>query len=130
MLASLLVAAVSLLLPCIPGSARLSRREAVTTGLAVLAAAAPVPAYAQRSKLVPKSSAEATAAAKAFKLSKPGEESEEFKAMEARRLGGIKATSLEEDLKRSGLRSYSEALDLGVDICDTTKGIGCGRRGR
>lgn len=129
MLGSLLVATVSLLLPYTPGSALLGRREAVAAGLAVLAAA-PFPAHAQRSKLVPKSSAEATAAAKAFKLSKPGEESAEFKAMEAKRLGGVTTTTLEEDLKRSGLRSYSEALELGVDVCDTTKGIGCGRRGR
>jgi hypothetical protein len=125
----LLVATLALLLPSAPGSATLGRREAVAAGLGALAAA-PFPAYAQRSKLVPKSSPEATAAAKAFKLSKPGEESAEFKAMEAKRLGGVKPTTLEEDLKREGLRSYSDALNSGVDVCDMSKGVGCGRRGR
>merc|ERR1712087_49064 len=63
------------------------RRDAIASVSAALALTLlPVsPAQAQRSKLIPKSSAESTAAAKAYQLSKPGEESEEFKALEKRR---------------------------------------------
>jgi len=65
----------------------------------------------------------------AYALSKPGEESAEFKEMESRR-ANPKPETAEEALKRSGVRSYADAIASGVDVCDTTKGIGCGRRGK
>ena len=52
---------------------------------AVFANSAPAPAFAQRSKLVPKSSKEATESYKQFQLSQPKAESEAFKEAEKRR---------------------------------------------
>jgi len=108
---------------------RLGRREALFGGLVALGAA-PLPVHAQRSKLISRSSAEGAQAAKEFKYSKPGEESAEFKANEAKRQTQPTPMSLEDDLKRIGVRTYADAVKAGVDVCDTSKTIGCGRRGR
>ena len=101
------------------------RRDVLPSFPAALAAlallpAAPPAAHAQRSKLIPKSSAESTAAAKAYKLSKPGEESAEFKALEKRRAdaaAGIKPqggfeSSDEKLLRKTLAKSGGISLDI------------------
>jgi len=121
MMLPLVVAALSFNLPPMPETgatpSSLRRRDALAVGLGALSAvvAAPLPAHAQRSKLIPKSSAESTASFKAYQLSdpkyKPGEESEAFKAAEAKRKAlnsGGAAVSKEDDLKRLGLKSYGD----------------------
>jgi hypothetical protein len=95
------------------------RREALTFGLGSLAALSPLPAHASRSKLVPKSSPEATASFKAYQLSKPGEATPEFLAAEKKReeaaariaAGGAPKKETEaETMARLGLRTMSQAM--------------------
>lgn len=66
--------------------------------------------------MIERSSKEKTAEAKAFKLSKPGEETEAFKAAEKRRAsesGGFASSSA----VGPKIRTYAEAVEAGDDIC-------------
>ena len=85
---------------------------------AVFANSAPAPAFAQRSKLVPKSSKEATESYKQFQLSQPKAESEAFKEAEKRRKafesGGSKGPeSAADEMARLGLSTYSSSASKG-----------------
>ena len=85
---------------------------------AVFANSAPAPAFAQRSKLVPKSSKEATESYKQFQLSQPKAESEAFKEAEKRRKafesGGSKGPeSAADEMARLGLSTYSSSASRG-----------------
>ena len=85
---------------------------------AVFANSAPAPAFAQRSKLVPKSSKEATESYKQFQLSQPKAESEAFKEAEKRRKafesGGSKGPeSAADEMARLGLSTYSSSAKAG-----------------
>lgn len=80
---------------------------------------APGAASAQRSKLIPRSSAESTASFKAYQLSapksQPGEESEAFKAAERKRAaaqaaGTATKDTVADDMKRLGIKTYTEAV--------------------
>ena len=83
--------------------------------------AAPAPAFAQRSKLVPKSSKEATESYKQFQLSQPKAESEAFKEAEKRRKafesGGSKGPeSAADEMARLGLSTYSSSASKGFQF--------------
>ena len=92
----------------------------------------PAPAFAQRSKMIARSSKEATAAAKAFKLSRPGEETEAFKAAERRR-ADVAAGRAPRDADRTPIRdpvsgkevkssrTYAEAIAAGDDYCKSAR---------
>ena len=115
-------------------SAPLSRREVVAIGVTGFATlSSPTAAQAQRSSLIPKSSAESTASFKAYQLSgqksRPGEESDAFKNAEKLRAarvagpgGAQKASTTEDDLSRLGLRTYGDAVASGFDECATWRG--------
>ena len=88
---------------------------------AVFANSAPAPAFAQRSKLVPKSSKEATESYKQFQLSQPKAESEAFKEAEKRRKafesGGSKGPeSAADEMARLGLSTYSSSASKGFQF--------------
>jgi len=125
MLAALATSAASFAPPTEPFDRRVFDRRAFIGGAALAAASRTAPAQAQRSKLIPRSSAESTASFKQYQLSeakyKPGEESEAFKKAEAARNGGAagKPSSAQDDLARLGLKSFS---DSNTDMCQTWKG--------
>merc|ERR1719174_2871354 len=106
---------------------QLSRREAVrAAGVASLVGIglAPLPTFAQRSALVPKSNAASTASFKAYQLSKPGEATPEFLAAEKKRNeaaagGARKGETADEEMKRLGLRTFNDAVASGYDECAT-----------
>ena len=75
-LGSLLVSGWSSSGPSVPRT----RRDVILAGAGAAALALPTPALAQRSALIPRSSKESTESFKAYKLSKPSEETEAFKA--------------------------------------------------
>ena len=115
----------------------ISRREAFTgivTGS--IALATPLPAFAQRSALVPKSSAESTASFKAYQLSKPGEATPEFIAAEQKRKAQAeklaanpnskKEESADEMMVRLGLKTMVQAEADGSYDCSSTW-RGCNR---
>ena len=81
---------------------------------AVFANSAPAPAFAQRSKLVPKSSKEATESYKQFQLSQPKAESEAFKEAEKRRKafesGGLKGPRGGHEMARLGSRPFQQRV--------------------
>lgn len=104
-----------------------TRREAVGAILGgALVTAVPLPAFAQRSALVPKSSAESTASFKAYQLSKPGEATPEFLAAEKKRAereaGVRKPETAEEQMSRLGLKTMNQAVAEGYDECKTWRG--------
>lgn len=115
----------------LPAPELMTRRQAIGSVASVIGAttvqlAAPMPAYAQGSKLIPKSSAESTASFKAFQLSQPkyapGQESEAFKAAEKSRrdrASGVTKSSggVDDDLRRLGLKPMSD-----TDQCFTSAG--------
>ena len=114
----------------------MDRRE-VAAGLAAAVLAAPLPAFAQRSALIPKSSKESAETFKAYQLSKPkyevGQESSAFKAAEAKRASGgaagvaRKEETAEETMKRLGISTYSDGLAAGKpDPCGPGS-FACGR---
>eukprot|EP00308_Calcidiscus_leptoporus_P025842 CAMPEP_0119380570 /NCGR_PEP_ID=MMETSP1334-20130426/57580_1 /TAXON_ID=127549 /ORGANISM="Calcidiscus leptoporus, Strain RCC1130" /LENGTH=136 /DNA_ID=CAMNT_0007400457 /DNA_START=53 /DNA_END=463 /DNA_ORIENTATION=+ len=104
-----------------------ARRSVVGLGLAAALHFHVAPACAQRSKMVQRSSKEAAAAARAFKFSEPGVETEAFKAAERRRadvLAGVTPrdadrTPIRDPVtgKEIGGRTYQEALAAGDDSC-------------
>ena len=109
--------------------AALGRREIGALAAASLAALGPAaPAFASRSKLIPRKNAESTASFKAYQLSAPSEESEAFKAAEKLRAGRAETTTAAkketdaEAIARLGLRSYDQALEAGFDLCKTWQG--------
>lgn len=114
-----------------------TRRDVILAGFGAGAALAlPAPALAQRSALIPRSSAESTASFKAYQVSKPGEETEAFKAAEKRRLAGAnggygttpKEETAEETMRRLGMKTYSDALASGKpDPCGEGS-FACGRK--
>mmetsp|Transcript_14112 Transcript_14112/g.23454 ORF Transcript_14112/g.23454 Transcript_14112/m.23454 type:complete len:132 (-) Transcript_14112:201-596(-) len=107
-----------------------ARRELIIAGLSSIAPLIPAPAIAQKSKLTPRNSKDATAAAKAYQLSKPSEESEAFQAAERMRqekLAGTFKGESDLDLKNRllsgpGVRTYADALAKGEDTCATSFG--------
>jgi cytochrome c1 len=102
-------------------------RRAVMAGLGG-ALLAPAPAFAQKSKMIPKATKEAREKALAYKFSKPSEESDAFKANERRRTD-IAAGLTPRDANTTPIRdpvsgdiianrrTYSEAVGAGADIC-------------
>ena len=120
MLAALAIAALSFQMPNV--DSKLDRRAMIgslASGALAVAALAPAPAYAQRSTLVPKSSKEMTEKYKEYKYSGAdipvGSESAAFKAAEANRnKGGTGPESAEDQMKRLGLRTYSDAISSGA----------------
>ena len=111
----------------------LSRREALAMVAGSFAVAAPLPAFAQRSALVPKSSAESTASFKAYQLSQPGEATPEFIEAEKKRNAAAAklaanpnarpaAESAEETMARLGLKTMVQAEAAGYDQCATWRG--------
>ena len=131
----MLTLVTAVMLAFTPPATNIGRREAVLSlGLGALTAS-PLPAFAQRSSLVPKSSPESTASFKAFQLSKPGEETEAFKEAERKRLAAQaaqaagkprKVETAEEEMVRLGLRTMVQAQDAGFDECATWRG--CNRK--
>jgi hypothetical protein len=114
-----------------------TRRGVLLAGFGAGAAtlALPTPALAQRSKMIPRQSAEATANIKEFQLSKPGEETEAFKEAEKRRIAGNngavgptpKEETAEQTMARLGIQTYGEALASGKpDPCGPGSFV-CGR---
>eukprot|EP00308_Calcidiscus_leptoporus_P022825 CAMPEP_0119378118 /NCGR_PEP_ID=MMETSP1334-20130426/47417_1 /TAXON_ID=127549 /ORGANISM="Calcidiscus leptoporus, Strain RCC1130" /LENGTH=170 /DNA_ID=CAMNT_0007397233 /DNA_START=27 /DNA_END=540 /DNA_ORIENTATION=- len=106
--------------PSRPVEACLGRREALAAALVAMPLLTPAPALAALAKKQ-MSSAEATAAAKAYKLSQPGEETAEFRAAEKQRAaraagGAVKDESTEDAMKRLGLRTYGDAIKSGDDV--------------
>ena len=104
-----------------------TRRGLATLGFALAAQLVPSPAHAQKSKLIARPTAESAAAAKAFRVQKPGEETEAFKAAERRR-SDVEAGLTPRDADRTPIRdpvtgkeiskrTYAEALNEGVDTC-------------
>merc|ERR550514_498075 len=118
------------LLSFAPPPSGMSRREAAfAAALSVATLTTPLPAFAQRSKLIPRSNAESTANFKAYQISKPGEETPEFREAERKRLaaangGGSKAKESDADqMKRLGLKTYDDALTTGgYDPCSSWRG--------
>ena len=106
----------------------------LASGALAVAALAPAPAYAQRSTLVPKSSKEMTEKYKEYKYSgaavAAGSESAAFKAAEARRgAGGSKGPeSAEDQMKRLGLRTYTDAVAAGDGYDECSSWRGCNRK--
>ena len=116
---------------------KLDRRAMIgslASGALAVAALAPAPAYAQRSSLVPKSSKEMTEKYKEYKYSgaavAAGSESAAFKAAEARRgAGGSKGPeSAEDQMKRLGLRTYTDAVAAGDGYDECSSWRGCNRK--
>ena len=136
MLAVLAIAALSFQMPNI--DSKFDRRAMIGSlasgGALAVAALAPAPAYAQRSTLVPKSSKEMTEKYKEYKYSGAavavGSESAAFKAAEARRgAGGSKGPeSAEDQMKRLGLRTYSDAVAAGDGYDECSSWRGCNRK--
>ena len=101
-----------------------TRRDVLLAGFGAAGAAAlalPAPALAQRSNLIPRQSAEATANFQAFKISAPGEETEAFKAAEKKRVAGNngavgstpKEETAEQTMARLGIKTYGDSLASG-----------------
>ena len=135
MLAALAIAALSFQMPNV--DSKLDRRAMIgslASGALAVAALAPAPAYAQRSTLVPKSSKEMTEKYKEYKYSgaavAAGSESAAFKAAEARRgAGGSKGPeSAEDQMKRLGLRTYTDAVAAGDGYDECSSWRGCNRK--
>lgn len=135
MLAALAIAALSFQMPNV--DSKLDRRAMIgslASGALAVAALAPAPAYAQRSSLVPKSSKEMTEKYKEYKYSgaavAAGSESAAFKAAEARRgAGGSKGPeSAEDQMKRLGLRTYTDAVAAGDGYDECSSWRGCNRK--
>ena len=115
-----------------------TRRDVLIAGFGAGAAALalPAPVLAQRSALIPKQSAEATANFKAFQLSNPGEETEAFKAAEKRRIAGAngaigtmpKEETAEQTMARLGMKSYSDSLASGKPDPCAEGSFACGRK--
>ena len=130
-LGSLLVSGWSSSGPSVPRT----RRDVILAGFGAGAAALalPTPALAQRSALIPRSSKESTESFKAYKLSKPSEETEAFKAAEKRRIAGgygttPKEETAEETMRRLGMKTYGESLASGnPDPCGEGS-FACGRK--
>ena len=105
----------------------------ILAGAGAAALALPTPALAQRSALIPRSSKESTESFKAYKLSKPSEETEAFKAAEKRRITGgygttPKEETAEETMRRLGMKTYGESLASGnPDPCGEGS-FACGRK--
>merc|ERR1712087_91960 len=112
-------------------AAIIARRDFAGLGFAAAASCnfniKPEPVHAQKSKMVARASKEATAAAKAFKFSQPGEETEAFKAAERRR-ADVLAGVVPRDADRTPIRdpvtgkdltgrTYQDALATGDDSC-------------
>ena len=135
MLAALAIAALSFQMPNV--DSKFDRRAMIgslASGALAVAALAPAPAYAQRSTLVPKSSKEMTEKYKEYKYSgaavAAGSESAAFKAAEARRgAGGSKGPeSAEDQMKRLGLRTYTDAVAAGDGYDECSSWRGCNRK--
>ena len=135
MLAALAIAALSFQMPNV--DSKLDRRAMIgslASGALAVAALAPAPAYAQRSSLVPKSSKEMTEKYKEYKYSgaavAAGSESAAFKAAEARRgAGGSKGPeSAKDQMKRLGLRTYTDAVAAGDGYDECSSWRGCNRK--
>ena len=118
-------------------SGSLGRREALAAVALSSVAALPEPALAQRSSLIPRSSKESTASFKAYQLSAPGEETEAFKAAEAKRRAAAaqlpagassrKEETAEDQMKRLGMTTYADGLKAGrPDPCGEGS-FACGR---
>ena len=128
-LGSLLVSGWSSSGPSVPRT----RRDVILAGAGAAALALPTPALAQRSALIPRSSKESTESFKAYKLSKPSEETEAFKAAEKRRIAGgygttPKEETAEETMRRLGMKTYGESLASGnPDPCGEGS-FACGRK--
>ena len=128
-LGSLLVSGWSSSGPSVPRT----RRDVILAGAGAAALALPTPALAQRSALIPRSSKESTESFKAYKLSKPSEETEAFKAAEKRRIAGgygttPKEETAEETMRRLGMKTYGESLASGKpDPCGEGS-FACGRK--
>ena len=128
-LGSLLVSGWSSSGPSVPRT----RRDVILAGAGAAALALPTPALAQRSALIPRSSKESTESFKAYKLSKPSEETEAFKAAEKRRIAGgygttPKEVTAEETMRRLGMKTYGESLASGnPDPCGEGS-FACGRK--
>ena len=128
-LGSLLVSGWSPSGPSVPRT----RRDVILASAGAAALALPTPALAQRSALIPRSSKESTESFKAYKLSKPSEETEAFKAAEKRRLAGGYGTTpkdetAEETMRRLGMKTYGESLASGnPDPCGEGS-FACGRK--
>ena len=101
-----------------------TRRDVLLAGFGAAGAAVlalPAPALAQRSNLIPRQSAEATANFQAFKISAPGEETEAFKAAEKKRVAGNngavgstpKEETAEQTMARLGIKTYGDSLASG-----------------
>ena len=126
---SLLVTGWSSSGPSVPRT----RRDVILAGAGAAALALPTPALAQRSALIPRSSKESTESFKAYKLSKPSEETEAFKAAEKRRIAGgygttPKEETAEETMRRLGMKTYGESLASGnPDPCGEGS-FACGRK--
>ena len=114
-----------------------TRRDVLLAGFGAGAAALalPAPALAQRSGLIPRQSAESTASFKEFQLSKPGEETDAFKAAEKRRVAGNngavgstpKEETAEQTMARLGIKTYGDSLASGkADPC-AEGSFACGR---
>ena len=104
-------------LPPTPRYEAIGRRD-VLAAAGLAATVLPAPAFAQRSKLVPKSSKESTESYKQFQLSTPKGETEAFKLAEARRKsfesGGSKGPeSAADEMKRLGLATYADSASKG-----------------
>ena len=121
-----------------PTDRMMGRRDALIAGLGASAvfAVSPAPAFAQRSSLIPRSSKESTENFKAYQLSKPSDETDAFKAAEAKRKqlqnGGVgvaaKEETPEETMRRLGITTYSDAIASGKpDACAPGASFACGR---
>ena len=105
-------------LPPTPRYEAIGRRD-VLAAAGLAATVLPAPAFAQRSKRVPKSSKESTESYKQFQLSAPKGETEAFKLAEARRKsfesGGSKGpeSAAEARLFRQPLRWLKRNVELG-----------------
>ena len=140
MLAAAAIASLSFSMPT--ADSKLGRRElwgSLASGAFTVAAPAyvalrPAPVYAQKSKMIPKSSKEMTEKYKEYKYSgaavAAGSESAAFKAAEARRgAGGSKGPeSAEDQMKRLGLRTYTDAVAAGDGYDECSSWRGCNRK--
>jgi hypothetical protein len=136
MLGTLVVAALSFSMQTT--DSRFGRRELIgslASGALTVATLTPAPVYAQKSKMIPKSSKEMTERYKEYRLSGAviavGSESEEFKAAEARRSSGGASKgpeSVDDQMKRLGLRTYSDAVAAGDGYDECASWRGCNRK--